>query len=442
MTADVAELIRAVESREARLAVIGLGFVGAPVAAAFADAGFDVVGVDVDPRRVDAVRHGRVPFAGDEPGLAEMVAEQVAAGRLTASGSYTPLGDSRVFIIAVETPVDQDKKPRYAALRSVLESLGPQLDEGDLVIVESTLAPGTMRDIVAPALAESSGLAVGEELLLAHCPERVMPGRLLANLSGMSRVVGGVTPEAADAAAKLYEAVVRADLDKTDALTAEIVKTGENAYRDVQIAFANEMALLCEDLGADVWSVRELLNKSPGREMLLPGAGVGGHCIPKDPWLLVANASESFVPRLVPAAREINDGMPHHVAAVLEDALAEVGQPLEGATVAVLGYAYLADSDDDRNSPSAELIEHLRGRGATVRVHDPWVADFRDRDLTDCARDADALVIMTAHSAYGDLDLVSLREVVRAPIVVDGRRVIDGEEHDTTGWVVRTVGVG
>lgn len=425
------------------MAVVGLGYVGTPVACRFAEVGYRVTGLDVSVERVAALEVGRPPFEGHEPGLDELVGRVVSNGRLRPTTDADALEDSQVVLVAVETPVDAgSRRPGYAALRAALAAIGPRLAPTALVIVESTLAPGTMERVVTPLLVEASRRPIGDDLLLAHCPERVMPGRLLANLSGMSRVVGGVTPAAAELAAVLYRHVVRADLDLTDALTAEIVKTGENAYRDVQIAFANEMALLCESLGADVWKVRELLNKSPGRAMLLPGGGVGGHCIPKDPWLLVSGAGPAFEPRLVAAARAINDGMPQHVASLVVAALARCGRSVGSSRVAVLGASYLEDSDDDRNAPTASLVDRLVALGADVAVSDPWVPRYRESSLESCVTGADAVVVMVAHQAYRDLDLPSLRLLVRSPVLVDARRCIDPGAAAAAGWSLVTLGVG
>ncbi|MBM4430035.1 MAG: nucleotide sugar dehydrogenase, partial [Chloroflexi bacterium] len=348
-------------------------------------------------------------------------------------------------------------------------------------IVESTLAPGTMQRLVAPLLEEASGLQAhstphsslvthhssqnsqsgprtaprlgairNSQFHLVHCPERVMPGKLLANIENCHRVVGGMTPEAAEAAVALYRHIVRADLDTVDCLTAELVKTAENAYRDVQIAFANEVALLCEDLNADVWRVRELVNKSPYRTMHLPGAGVGGHCIPKDPWLLISGASDGFEPRLIPAARAVNDGMPLHVADLVAGALAEAGRAIQGARVAVLGYAYIENSDDTRNSPSIPLVALLKEWGAEVVVHDPWVRSGDSanpgvllvQDVGEAVRGADAIVLMVAHEEYRRLSLAEMRQAVRTPALVDGRHVFEAEEAKRAGFIYRAVGIG
>jgi len=322
-----------------------------------------------------------------------------------------------------------------------------------MVIVESTIAPGTMAKLVRPTLEAHGRRQAGRDFYLVHCPERVMPGALLANLTHMSRVVGGHTPEGARLARMFYGRVVEADLDLADCVTAELVKTAENSYRDVQIAFANELALICEQVGANVWQVRDLVNKSPGRDVLLPGAGVGGHCIPKDPWLLAYGASDMITAKLIPAAREINDYMPLHVAELTVDALKKVGVEIEDAQVAVLGYAYLENSDDTRNAPSITLINRLEELGAEVRVHDPYVAGFRGA-LAERVRGCDAVVLMVKHDHYRHVDLGQLREWLTSPgsrdgrrqgtqpVLVDGRHVFDRDEAEAFGFVFRGVGIG
>jgi len=425
-----------ITAKTAKLGVIGLGYVGLPVACLFAEAGFDVVGVDIQAERIAKINAGVSPIAGKEPGLAELLAQVVQAGKFHATTDYAELADCDVLTINVETPVDEKHMPRYVALRSALRSLGPVLQEGALVIVESTIAPGTMARVVKPLLEESSGKRANAGFFLGHCPERVMPGKLLANLRGVSRVCGGETPETAAVMIALYRHIVQADLDPADCVTAELVKTAENAYRDVNIAFANEVALICEAVGGDVWRVRELVNKSPGRHMLQPGAGVGGHCIPKDPWLLVYEAREQGTPiRLIPAARAVNESMPLHMVDLLQDALAEAGQELAGARVLVLGYAYLENSDDTRNSPSAVLVARLRALGAEVVIHDPYVPGYQG-DVVEMAQGCDGVVVMVAHEEYRKLDWNTLR----APVLVDGRRVVTDPVRQAPETLFRGIG--
>lgn len=432
------ELAKAIRNKEAKIVIIGLGYVGLPVACMFAKAGFQVVGIRRDAEKVAQINRGICPIGGKEPGLAELLAEAVQSGSFKATTDYTHCQGAQVALIAVETPVDEKtKKPKYKALSSALRSLGSNMSPGTLVVIESTIAPRTMELVVKPVLEQASGLKANEGFYLAHCPERVMPGKLLHNIQHMPRVVGGMTPEAAQLAVELYEHIVKADLDATDCPTAEVVKTTENAYRDVQIAFANEIALLCESLGPDVWEVRELVNKCPYRDMHLPGAGVGGHCLPKDPWLLIANASDDFQARLIPAARAVNDGMPLHMADLTVEALREAGKDIAGAKVLVMGYAYLENSDDTRNSPSEVVIKQLRKFGAEVVVHDPYVPGYQG-DVRERMQGCDAAVVMVQHEEYMALDM----EKLGVPAIVDGRGVFQDQSGLDYGLVYRGVGNG
>ena len=429
-----------VENKTARLAVIGLGYVGLPVAALFADQGFDVLGVEIRPDVVAKINAGICPIEGDEPGLAELLRRVRTTQGLRATIDYNELSDRDIFLIAVETPVDANNIPRYEALRSALTSMASVLKMGSLVIVESTVAPGTMQKLVLPLLEKHSGKKLNEGFFLGICPERVMPGKLLKNLRSLSRVAGGMTPETAEAMITLYRHIVQADLDAADCITSELVKTAENAYRDVQIAFANEVALIAEAAGGDIWKVRELVNKSPMRQMHLPGAGVGGHCIPKDPWLLVYGAADSGVQlRLIPAAREVNNFMPLHMVELLENALTQIGKTLLDARIAVLGYAYLEDSDDTRNSPSRSLVARLYELGAQPIIHDPWIPEYAG-DVFERVKGCDAVVVKVAHSAYRNLNLEKLKSVLRSPILVDGRHTYEGDKARATGFTYAGVG--
>jgi UDP-N-acetyl-D-mannosaminuronic acid dehydrogenase len=437
---SLVELRKKLDAREARLAVIGLGYVGLPVAASLAEAGFDVVGVEIRSGIVEKVNRGINPIEGNEPGLAELLVEVRRSNRLRATSDYEKLKDRDLILIDVETPVDETHVPRYDALRSVLKSLGPVLKDGALVIVESTLAPGTMQNVVLPLLEESSGKKLNEGFFLGACPERVMPGKLLKNLGTLSRVAGGKTPETSETMIALYKHIVHADIDPADCITAELVKTTENAYRDVQIAFANEVALICEAVGGDVWKVRQLVNKSPMRQMHLPGAGVGGHCIPKDPWLLAYSVNNKNVPlRLIPASRAVNDSMPSHMVDLLKSALAKAGGDLNGARIAVLGYAYLEDSDDTRNSPSESLVRLLRDHGADPIIHDPWIHEYGG-DVYERVNGCDAVVVMVAHGNYKELDLGALKSNLKIPILVDGRRVYEASRARASGFEYKGIG--
>jgi UDP-N-acetyl-D-mannosaminuronic acid dehydrogenase len=430
------ELASRIASRKAAIGVVGLGHVGLAVAAAFAEAGFHVIGHDLDRERVRRIAAGECPIEGREPELPALLRDVVASERLVATASIEPLAAADAILIAVETPVSEaDRRPAFAALEAACRSVGRVMKAGALVIVESTLAPGTCDRVVAPLLAEASGRTLGEGFFLGHCPERVMPGKLLANLRGMPRVCGGACAETREAMIALYRTVVGAPLEASDCVTAEIVKTAENAWRDVNIAFANEVGLVCEAAGADFDRVRELVNQSPGRSLLAAGAGVGGPCVPKDPWLLAHGVDL----RLVAAARAVNDGMPAHVARLVERALEDEGVARGGARVAVLGVAYLENGAGTANSPSLALAASLRERGLDVALHDPFVAAYAGEPWA-ALRGANAAVLMVAHDAYRDLDLDHVARALATPVLVDGRRLFDAARARAAGLRYLAVG--
>jgi UDP-N-acetyl-D-mannosaminuronic acid dehydrogenase len=430
-----------IQSKTAIIAVIGLGYVGLPVACMLADAGFKVTGVDLKQDRVDLINQGISPIEGKEPGLSDLLSKVFTLGDFKATTDYEELNNADVVLIDVETPIDDDHIPQYKALRSAIQSLGKVMKDGVLVIVESTIAPGTMETLVRPLIEESSGKKSGKDFFLGTCPERVMPGKLLANLMNMSRVCGGDTPEIAETMKLFYRHIVQSDLDAADLITAEITKTAENAYRDVNIAFANELALICQSVGADFLKVRELVNKSPGRNVLFAGAGVGGHCIPKDPWLLAYGAKGKADLRLIPAARAVNDSMPKQIIKILKSALDIYNKKLEDARISILGYAYLEESDDTRNSPSEKLLELLLAEKADVVVQDPYVLPYQQNAL-ESIENKDAVIIMVAHEAYKDIDLMEVKQKLHLPILIDGRRVIDPTIAKQVGLDYYGIGFG
>jgi UDP-N-acetyl-D-mannosaminuronic acid dehydrogenase len=429
-----------------KVAVVGLGYVGVPVAAAVAASGASVVGVDIDPKKVEAVNAGRNPLRGREPGLPDLLKAQVGKKRLRATTDASAIRNADVVVVSVETPIDPaTHDPLYRALKTALASIGPHLKRGALVSIESTLAPGTMERVVRPALERASKGKAGRDFHLVHCPERVTAGKLLYNLTNLHRVLGVQDAVGARKATTFYKRFVKGDLHPADWTTAEVAKTAENAYWDVQIAFANEVALISEDLGVDAYRVRELVNTCPYRAMLLPGAGVGGHCIPKDPWLLTSPAVH-HKPEVIPAARSVNDFMPKRMARLVEEALSASGRRIKGSRVAVLGFAYREDTEDTRNTPAREVVKELRRRGADVVIHDPYARSERGytilRDLKAAIQGADALAIVTAHERYRAMDLKVVRTWMRRRVLVDGRNAFRGAEVVKAGFVYRGIGKG
>lgn len=444
------------EIRNSKLiVVIGMGYVGIPCAALLADvAGHKVIGVQRRSERsgwkIDALNQGKSPFEGHEPGLAELIARVVEKGTFRVTDDVAVCRDADVILIDVQTPTDSVRVPQYLSLREVSAGVGQYMQKGTLVVIESTVAPGTTQNIVQPILEETSGMKAGKDFYLAFSYERVMPGKLLEYLVDFPRVVGGIDVQSTELAVELYHTIVKREITATDVLTAELAKTVENAYRDVNIAFANEIALICESLGVDVYEMRELINARPDRHMHLSGAGVGGHCLPKDTWLLRFGVKEygtrDVDTAMITLARRINDAMPDHMVRLVEEALAEARREVRGARVAVLGIAYLEDSDDIRNTPAQPLINALRARGASVIAHDPFVWGYEGeeltRDLDEALRGADCLALVTKHQMYFELDLEHVKGLMRTPVIVDGRNVFSAKAYREAGFIYRGIGKG
>jgi UDP-N-acetyl-D-mannosaminuronic acid dehydrogenase len=441
-----------------------MGYVGIPIAALFADVpSFTVVGVQRRSKRsgwkIDWLNKGKNPIGGDEPGLSDLIASVVKKGTLKVVEDVSTVKDAEAVLIDVQTPTDANRVPNYDSLKEVSAEVGKCIKPRTLVVVESTVAPGTTENVVKPILEKASGMKVGKDFCLAFCYERVMVGRLIKNIVDLPRVIGGIDEESTNRAMELYGHVVKAKLCPTNVITAEVAKVVENTYRDVNIAFANEMALICESLGVDVFKVRELVNalpndpknpvSNPVRNMHFPGAGTGGHCLPKDPWLLKYGldtyGKTKFKPKIIVDSRETNDYMPVHVVDLVEDALKEHGKKLKGAKVAVLGVAFLENSDDTRNTPSAKIYEELEKRGAKPVLHDPIVRDFElsfTSDLDKALENADAVVLSTKHKQYLELDLAKVKKKLATPVLVDGRNAFTWQAATKAGLTYRGVGKG
>ena len=387
-----------------KVGVVGLGYVGLPLATVLALAGHTVTGYDYDIPRLETLRAGHWPPDGAEPDLPTLFALAVRSGDLRFTADPAALRECEVALIAVPTPLDEQHRAPYTELLSAIDTVAANLPPGGLVVVESTVGPGTCDHLLKPRLPRHA---------LAHCPERLMPGRALRNLTTLPRVLGADSANTGGLLLALYGSLTSGALTVTDLVTAELVKTAENAYRDVEIAFANELAYLCEGYGGDVWQVRELVNALGDRYVLEPGAGVGGHCLPKDTWLLVQQHGGA---ELLPAARRVNERAPLRVGWLLITALEQHGMERR-ARVVLLGETYRPDVADARHSPTTALLSHLDGLVRVV-VHDPYT---RPGDLYELAAGADALVLMTAHQEYSNLDFARLRTVMRTPLLIDGR---------------------
>jgi UDP-N-acetyl-D-mannosaminuronic acid dehydrogenase len=391
------------KNKQKTICIMGLGYIGLPTAAVLARHGHNVIGVDVRQEVVDTINRGEIHI--HEPGLGELVNEVVTAGNLKAA--ITPI-EADVFFICVPTPINEDKSPDLSYVRAASEAIRPYVRKGSLIILESTSPPKTTEDIVAKK-AIPEGLQVGEEVYVAHCPERVLPGQILREVVENDRIVGGLTECCADAAATFYEQFVSGDVLRTDAITAEITKLAENAFRDVNIAFANELSMLADHLGADPFEIIKLANRHPRVNILRPGPGVGGHCISVDPWFLAHAAPDHSA--LIKTARMVNDAKPEFVVEQVLQLAGEMDSPVIGC----LGLTYKPDVDDLRESPSLEIVRRLQGVGiGGVIACDPYVrpADIPGLTLVSCKellRRSDVVVLLTDHSVFRDLPADLLR---------------------------------
>ena len=420
-------------------AVYGLGHVGIPLAIAWLMAGARVIGVDPIKAKVDAVNSGTSPV--DEPGASDAINLYVREGRLSATASGSKASeDSDVKLIVVPVELKKDgKTPEMKYLKSAAEAIAAGLKRGDLVILETSVPPGTTRGFLGPLLEKASGLRADEDFGLAYSPERISEGRAIRDIvEAYPKIIGGVGQRSAKVAATLYRMVCRKGVIVLSSdLAAELEKLLEGIYRDVNIALANEVAGLCRSLGIDFEEARMAANSQPYSHVHRPGPGVGGYCLPIYPGLLMRAANEvgADLP-LVKLARTINDRMPGRVKDLIREALDKIGVDLKGANIALLGIAFRADVPDSRKSPTYSLVQELRGVGVTkIKAHDPFVREdqklaqfgvFLEHELEEAVRGADAVVLLTDHSAYRDLSVSELSRMAEKNIaVIDGRDIID-----------------
>lgn len=445
-----------------KIIVVGMGYVGIPAAALFADVeGFNVVGIQRRSKRsgwkIDYLNQGKNPIGGDEPDLPELIEKVFKRGTLRVTDDFSECEDAEVILIDVQTPTDEKGIPHYESLKEVSHKIGKIMPKQVLVVIESTVAPGTTENIVRPILEEESGMIAGKDFSLAFSYERVMVGRLIHNITKLPRIVGGIDERSTKRAIDLYRKIVKAPLYPTDSLTAEVAKVVENTYRDVNIAFANEVALMCESLNINVFRVRELVNTLPNdpsnpaanpvRNMHFPGSGVGGHCLPKDPWLLKYGVDIygkfKVEPNVIVNSRYLNMYMPKHTVYLLEDGLKQANKKLKGSKIAVLGIAFLENSDDTRNTPTKPFYEIVKEKGGIPFLHDPYVIKFEYKfssNFNEVIKDSDALVLITKHKEYLDLNLKEIKNKMKTPVIIDGRNAYNKEDCEKIGFIYRGVG--
>jgi len=419
------ELLQKIENREAVIAVIGIGYVGLPLAVEFAREGYRVIGVDVSEKKVGLINSG-VSYIPDIP--TEDIARPVEAGLLSATTDYSILRDVDAISICVPTPLRKTKDPDMSYIIAAADEIAKYSRPGQLIVLESTTYPGTTDELIVPRMAQN-GYRVGEDIFVCFSPERIDPGNKVYGVRNTPKVIGGVTPDCTEVAVALYSKPIERVIPVSSTRTAEMVKLLENTFRSVNIGLVNEMALMCDKLDVNVWEVIEAASSKPfGFMTFYPGPGLGGHCIPIDPlylsWKLKAL---NYNARFIELASEINGNMPLYVVTKIMDALNNVRKTVNGADILVLGVAYKRDIDDLRESPALDIIRLLEERGANISYHDPYVPnlhregiDLESQPLTEeTLSAADAVVIVTDHTC---LDYAWVAE--HASIVVDTRNAL------------------
>jgi len=375
-----------------KIVILGTGYVGFPLAVILARSGFKVVGVDIRREVVRGINSGDLPVQEKE---IDTIFKELAVRENLLASEKTEDGD--VFVISVPTPLEKRRKVAdLSAVIAATESVAPHLRKGNLLILESTVPPLTCREVITPIVEKTTGLTVNSDVGLVHCPERILPGNVFEEIVRNDRVISSRSPTARDRAKVIYESFVKGKIFLTDDVTAELVKIMENTYRDVNIALANEFAMVAETLGVDINRAIEIANAHPRVEILRPGIGVGGHCIPVDPWFLTEIDPANTA--LIAAARRVNDSMPLRAASKLRAVVSDLPDP----EIVIIGMAYKAETDDLRESPSLQVAEALRTDGYRVRQYDPLVAGHRYSSLVDVAKGADLLAILVPHRVVID----------------------------------------
>ena len=432
------EILQKIHMKTAKVAVIGLGYVGLPLATIFAEAGFEVIGIDPDQEKVDALNGGESYIQDIST---ERVAPLVEAGKLRGVTDYAPAEEADAVSICVPTPLRKTKDPDLSYIISAVEDLAPYIHPGTVIVLESTTYPGTTRELLLPKLVRENGLEVGKDVFLAFSPERVDPGREDWTTENTPKVVGGVTAACTEVASALYDAALETVVSVSSCEVAEMSKLMENTFRMVNIGLVNEMAVMCDKLGVDVWEVIDAAATKPfGFMKFTPGPGLGGHCIPLDPHYLAWKLrSVQYTAKFIELASQINADMPKYVVQKVQDALNEHGKPIKGSRVLVLGVAYKPDIDDLRESPAIDIIGLLLEKGAEVNYHDPYIPEvhhntWRLESIPDLAKrvaQADCVVVVTNHSQY---DYPTILET--AQLIVDSRNAF-GELHPENAKVVK-----
>ena len=406
-----------------KICIVGQGYIGLPTAALFAKNGCEVLGVDVNEEIVNKLNQGIAHI--EEPGITEAIKNAVEKGHYHASLKPE---EANTFIITVPTPyVKEDLSCDLSYVISACNSILPVLNKGNVVIIESTIAPMSTDEVIKPIF-ENEGYVIGEDLFLAHCPERVLPGQIMEELVNNNRIVGGITPECTRKAADVYRTFVKGEIIETEAKTAELSKCMENTFRDVNIALANELAKICTEIGVNALDVIEMANKHPRVNLHSPGPGVGGHCLAIDPYFIYAKAPETA--KIIKLARDTNNSMPGFVIENTGKILSKIDP--DAHKISVFGVSYKGNTDDARESPAFEIIAGLKSAGYEIDIHDPHFDNPDYKDFDEATKDSSLILILTDHNQFKDLDYETMDKNMKTKIIFDTKNIIKDVPEDVT----------
>lgn len=439
------EILRKIKTRSAKICIVGLGYVGLPTAIFFAEKGFNVIGVARNEKKINLINKG-ISTIGElnlDPRLSKVVDDK----KLSATSDLKwATRESDIIISIVPTPVDEFKDPDLTPIISSGEEIAKGLDKDKLVVLESTVYPGVTEEVLQPIL-EKSGLKAGEDFGLSYCPERYNPGDEEHSIENVARVVGGITPEWAEITRELYQIIINEEIKVLRNIkTAEAAKVIENTQRDLNIALMNELAMIFERLDIDIMDVIDGAKTKWNFNVYNPGCGVGGHCLPVDPYYLVKKAKElGYHSKVIAAGRTINDNMPIHTLNLIQDALNEHEKSVRNSKIVILGFSYKENVGDARESPALTLTKHLQWKGASVTVVDPYMEDTENHgvlepDLYNALKNADAMVLMTCHDEFKSIDFEKAKDLMKIPVLIDGRRIFDPEELRNRGFSYKGIG--
>jgi len=408
-----------------KICVVGLGYIGLPTASILANNGYDVLGIDINEKVIEKLRNGTPHI--EEPDLKGIFISAINSGKLRVSKK---IEKSDVFIISVPTPLTEDKKADLSYVESASKEISKCIEKGNLVILESTSPPGTTEKLVGGIILNSSGLKAGADYLLSFCPERVLPGKIMYELVNNTRIIGGINKESAIKAREIYSSFVKAEIYLTDLKTAEFVKLTENTYRDVNLAFSNELSLICNYYNINVWDVIRFANMHPRVNILSPGPGVGGHCIPIDPWFMIQNLGRENT--LIEKCRNINNEMPFIISRKVVELIKDKKSP----KATLFGASYKEDIGDTRESPTVAVIKELKKEKINVSVYDPLAENskYELSSLEDSLKGSDILVLLVSHSIFRNLDMNYVAGLMRTRNIFDTRNFFKKDEIEGYGF--------